>query len=41
MLNQSQFMREFNETHREEFNPQLFERDNTEIVEAIKQVVES
>ena len=40
MLNQSQFMREFNETHREEFNPQLFERDNTEIVEAIKQVVE-
>lgn len=38
-LNQSQFMREFNETHREEFNPQLFERDSTEIVEAIRQVL--
>lgn len=38
-LNQSQFMRQFNETHREEFNPQLFERDSTEIVEAIRQVL--
>ena len=41
MLDQAQFMRQFNETHREEFNPQLFERDNEEIVEAIRSVVES
>lgn len=40
-MNQQQFMREFNETHREEFNPQLFNRDNQEIVEAIRAVVES
>lgn len=41
IMNQSQFMRSFNETHREEFNPELFERDNDEIVEAIRQVVYS
>ena len=41
MLDQAQFMREFNETHREEFNPQLFQRDNEEMVEAIRAVVES
>lgn len=41
MLNQAQFMRQFNETHREEFNEQLFQRDNEEIVEAIRAVVES
>lgn len=41
MLNQAQFMRQFNETHREEFNPQLFQRDNQEMVEAIKGVLES
>ena len=41
MLDQAQFMRQFNETHREEVNPQLFERDNEEIVEAIRSVVES
>lgn len=40
-LNQNQFMRQYNETHREEFNPQLFERNNEEIVEAIKSVVMS
>lgn len=40
-MNQSQFMREFNETHRETFNPQLFERSNEEIVEAVRAVVES
>lgn len=41
MLNQAQFIRQFNETHREEFNPQLFQRNNEEIVEAIRAVVES
>ena len=40
-LNQAQFMREFNETHREQFNPDLFKRDNDEIVEAIREVVTS
>ena len=41
MLDQAKFMREFNETHREEFNPLLFERSNEEIVEAIRAVVQS
>ena len=41
MLDQAQFMRNFNETHREKFNDELFQRDNEEIVEAIKQVVYS
>lgn len=40
-IDQSQFMRQYNETHREEFNPALFERNNEEIVEAIKAVVTS
>lgn len=40
-INQAQFMRQFNETHREEFNPELFERNNEEIVEAIRAVVTS
>ena len=38
MLDQAQFMRQFNETHREEFNPQLFERDNEEIVALVKEL---
>lgn len=41
MLDQAQFIRQFNETHREEFNPLLFERNNEEIVEAIRSVIES
>ena len=41
MLDQAQFMRQFNETHREQFNPDLFKRDNDEIVEAIREVVTS
>lgn len=40
-IDQSQFMRQFNETHREEFNENLFKRSNEEIVEAIKAVVTS
>lgn len=40
-LTQAQFMRQFNETHREQFNPDLFKRDNDEIVEAIREVVTS
>lgn len=38
-LDQARFMREFNETHREEFNPELFKRDSDAIIEAIKQVI--
>ena len=40
-VTQAQFMRQFNETHREEFNPDLFKRDNQDIVDAIRAVVES
>jgi hypothetical protein len=34
-------MREYNETHREKFNDELFQRNNEDIVEAIRQVVYS
>lgn len=38
---QAGFMRKFNETHREQFNSKLFERDNQDIVEAIYNVLKS
>ena len=38
-LNQNYFMRKFNDTYREDFNPDLFKRDNEELVEAIKNVL--
>lgn len=41
MLNQNKFIREFNETHREQFNPELFKRDNEEIVNSIREVLTS
>lgn len=37
-INQAQFMRQFNDIHREKFDEDLFKRDNDEIVEAIKQI---
>lgn len=40
-FNQSQFMRNYNETHRQEFNPEYFERSNEEIIEAIKKIAYS
>lgn len=40
-MNQAEFSRRFNETHREEFNPDLFKRDNQELVDSIRLVVES
>lgn len=40
-INQAQFMRQFNETHREQFEPQLFKRDNYDLVKAIEEVVRS
>ena len=41
MINQSEFIRHFNEESREEFNPELFERNNQEIIDAIRHVIES
>lgn len=34
-------MREFNDTHRENFNPNLFKRDTKEIIDSIYQIVKS
>lgn len=38
-MNQAQFMRQFNETHREEFESKLFERDNEELINSIREVL--
>ena len=40
-MNQAEFSRKFDETHREQFNPDLFRRDNQELVDSIEQVVRS
>lgn len=40
-INQAQFMRQFNESHREQFEDKLFQRNNEDIVNAIEQVVRS
>lgn len=40
-MNQAEFMRKYNDTHREQFNDQLFERNNYDVVNAIKEVVKS
>ena len=40
-MNQAEFMRRFNEEHREQFEPYLFERSNEEMVEAIRQIITS
>lgn len=40
-INQAQFMRQFNETHREHFEPELFQRDNEDLVKSIERVVRS
>ena len=40
-INQAQFMRNFNDSHREQFEPKLFKRDNEDIVNAIHEVVKS
>ena len=41
MITQAEFSRKFDETHREQFNPDLFKRDNQELVDSIRQVIES
>lgn len=38
-ITQSQFMRRYNETHREEFNPEFFERSNQDIMDCMKKVI--
>lgn len=38
-IDQYRFIREYNDTHREQFNPELFHRDEDEIIEEIKKVV--
>lgn len=36
---QAEFIREYNDKHREEFNPILFQRDDYEVIEALKKVI--
>ena len=36
---QSEFIRQFNDRNREEFNPKLFERDNLEIINKVSDVI--
>ena len=38
-MNQRQFIRAFSDKYRENFNPDLFKRDNADIVESIRQVL--
>lgn len=38
-INQAQFMRKFNETHREQFNPELFQRENQDMVDVIHKIL--
>ena len=40
-LTQAQFMRKYNETHREQFNPDLFRRDNEDIIQSMYNVLKS
>lgn len=37
--NQQQFIRQFNDVHREKFNDDLFKRDNDEMIEELKKVI--
>ena len=38
-MTQAQFIRLYNETHREQFNPVYFERNNQEIMDCVKKVI--
>ena len=40
-MTQAQFMREFNDKYREDFNPKFFERNNEEIIDSIYQILKS
>lgn len=39
MINQDQFIRQFNDSHREHFNEELFERNDDDIVREIEKVI--
>ena len=39
MINQSQFIRQFTDKHREQFNDELFVRDEDQIIEELKKVI--
>lgn len=39
MINQQEFIRRYNETHREEFNEELFERNDDDIIREIEKVI--
>lgn len=39
IIKQAEFMRWYNDTHREQFNEDLFKRSNEEIIEAIEEVI--
>ena len=38
-MTQSQFMRLYNDTHREQFNPIFFQRANSEIMDCVKKII--
>lgn len=38
-ISQAHFIRQYNEKHREDFNPDLFNRDEYEIIEALKKII--
>lgn len=38
-ITQSEFIREFNDSHREKFNSAFFDRDNAEIMDCVKKVI--
>ena len=38
-MNQAEFAREYNDSHREQFNDEFFERDNEELVRSLESVV--
>ena len=38
-INQDQFIRQFNEKYREEFNPVFFRRDDSEIMDCMKKII--
>ena len=38
-MTQAQFMRKFNENHREQFNPELFQRDNQDMIDVIHKIL--
>ena len=37
-MTQAQFIRMYNETHREDFNPVYFERNNQDIMDCVKSI---